>query len=122
VFYVIAGILLVFFARQKLMMRSVRQYSATDLSAILKKPGEIVLLDVRTARERQARSIPGSIHIPLHELGSRMEELERHKGKEILCYCQSGNRSLSAALRLKKKGFRVANLRGGIVEWSDHNR
>jgi len=76
------------------------------------------MLDVRTARERSYRSIPGSLHIPLHELNARMKELERYRSKEIICYCASGSRSISAALRLKKAGFNVANLEGGLATWN----
>ncbi len=76
-----------------------------------------MLLDVRTLNERQSRSIPSSIHIPLHELFSRMKELEKHRSKEIICYCASGNRSVSAGIKLKKAGFTVGNLKGGIASW-----
>lgn len=84
----------------------------------MKQSGSPVLLDVRTNAERERKSIKGSLHIPLHELGRRMEELEKHKSKEIICYCQSGSRSFSAAARLKKFGFTVANMNGGISEWN----
>ena len=78
----------------------------------------MVLLDVRTRGERAAQHIQGSLHIPLHQLEKRIDELQKHQNKEIICYCQTGSRSLSAAIRLKKHGFTVANLKGGIAEWN----
>lgn len=100
------------------MLRGMKQYSPREVSDLMKQSNATVLLDVRTFAERQRKTIKGSIHIPLHELGRRKDELEKHKNKEIVCYCQSGNRSLSAASKLRKFGFTVANMKGGIAEWN----
>ena len=106
------------YIRRWLLLRGMKQYSPREAAEAMKQAGSKILLDVRTAAERQRNSIKGSIHIPLHELGRRIEELNRHKNKEVICYCQSGNRSVSAAARLKKSGFTVANMKGGITEWN----
>jgi rhodanese-related sulfurtransferase len=79
---------------------------------------DVVLLDVRTAKERSASNIHGSIHIPINELAREIDKLERYKSKEIVCFCQTGSRSLVAAARLKKLGFKVAHLAGGMGEWN----
>ena len=42
------------------------------------------------------RFIPGSTHIPLDELRERLSELPRDR--EIITYCQSGQRSYYAAV------------------------
>jgi rhodanese-related sulfurtransferase len=106
------------YLRRWLLLRGMKQYSPQEVADAMKQSGSTILLDVRTAAERQRNSIKGSIHIPLHELGRRAEELNKHRNKEVICYCQSGNRSLSAAARLKKSGFTVANMKGGIAEWN----
>jgi len=80
-------------------------------------PAGAVLLDVRTPAERSRSSIPGSVHIPLHQLTARVGELEKYRARQIVCYCASGNRSLSAAAALRKQGFDAANLAGGISNW-----
>lgn len=85
---------------------------------MLKQAAGMILLDVRTKSERSAQHIAGSIHIPLQELAIRIEELKKFAGREIICYCQSGSRSMSAAALLQKKGLDAANLRGGIAEWN----
>ena len=118
VLYVLLALIAFLYIRRKLMVRGVKQYSPREVSDLIKQSGATILLDVRTSAERQRKMIKGSIHIPLHELGRRKDELERFKTKEVICYCQSGNRSLSAASRLKKSGFTVANMKGGIVEWN----
>lgn len=116
-FYVAIIVVAAIYVRQLLIRRSIVQYDAGSVSAKLKAKENIVLLDVRTSAERSRRHIPGSVHMPLHELKGRIGELEKFKVKEIVCYCQSGSRSLSAANILKHQGFRVANLSGGISSW-----
>jgi rhodanese-related sulfurtransferase len=118
VLYALLAIIVLLYIRRKLMLRGMKQYSPTEVADLMKQSGAAILLDVRTAAERQRKMIKGSMHIPLHELGRRTDELEKYKNKEVICYCQSGNRSLTAASRLKKAGFTVANLKGGIVEWN----
>jgi len=74
-----------------------------------------ILLDVRSADERVKGFIPGSIHIPLDEIRSRMNELPRDL--EIIVYCQSGQRSYFACRIVTQNGFRVRNLTGGYRTW-----
>ena len=114
----LAGLLVLLAVRRALRVRSLKQYKPEEVEALLCSSQEIVLLDVRTEQERRRSAIRGSLHIPLQALGSRLRELERHRGKEIVCYCQSGNRSVSAAILLRRSGFKAANLRGGITDWN----
>lgn len=74
-----------------------------------------VLIDVRSADERAASSIPGSIHIPLDELRGRLQELDR--SKRIIVHCFSGQRSYFAYRMLRLHDFDVRNLTGGIRSW-----
>ena len=78
-------------------------------------PKQTVLLDVRRPDERAKGFIPGSIHIPLDELRSRMNELPRDR--EIVAYCLSGQRSFFACRILAQNGFRVRNLTGSYRTW-----
>jgi len=120
--YALVGLVLFMYVRKFMMTRAVTNYSAADLAERMGNRGEIVVLDVRTRGERQNSQIRGSVHIPLQELSSRIGELEQHRSKEIVCYCQSGNRSVTAAYKLHKLGFQAANLKGGIAEWNFQNR
>jgi rhodanese-related sulfurtransferase len=74
-----------------------------------------VLLDVRYPEENEDESIPTSRLIPLHELRTRMDEIER--GTRWLVYCRSGKRSAVATLLLKQRGYQAVSLRGGITAW-----
>ncbi len=119
IIYSILAIMLVFYLRKQLLARSLNNYSGSEAKQKMKSGS--VLLDVRTAGERSSLSIPSSIHIPLQELSSRLKELEKYRGKEIICYCASGSRSVRAAIKLKKAGFNAGNLKGGIGSWNFSN-
>jgi NADPH-dependent 2,4-dienoyl-CoA reductase/sulfur reductase-like enzyme/rhodanese-related sulfurtransferase len=73
---------------------------------------EEVLIDLRSAKEVEASGIiPGSLHIPLEELRSRLSELE--KEKEYIPYCAVGMRGYLAHRILLQNGFTSRNLSGG---------
>lgn len=78
-------------------------------------PRTTFLLDVRRPDERAQGAIPGSSHIPLDELRSRLQEVPRDR--EIIVYCQTGQRSYIAARLLSQQGFRVRNLTGSYRTW-----
>jgi rhodanese-related sulfurtransferase len=115
--YLLLAAVVLFGLRRFLKIRSVKHYSPSETAEKLAEEEETVMLDVRTAGERNAQHIRGSLHIPLQELTHRLDELKKYQQREIICYCRSGNRSLTAAALLKKHGFMAANMRGGIVEW-----
>ncbi|MBC8287541.1 MAG: pyridine nucleotide-disulfide oxidoreductase family protein [Nitrospinae bacterium] len=73
------------------------------------------ILDVRDEDELEEGHIPGSLHIPLSQLRQRLAELQ--KDKEIIAYCQTGQRSYYACRFLAQSGFRVRNLTGSYRTW-----
>ena len=114
----LAFVLLIVFFRVKkyFITRSLKNYTPEEAKKLL-KGSSIVLLDVRTDRERKSGAIKPSIHIPLHEISTKANELKKYGEREIVCYCQTGSRSVSAAAKLKKLGFNSANLIGGYIRW-----
>ncbi len=79
-------------------------------------PANIVLLDVRTARERSVVTIENSLHIPMRDLKTAPDSLD--PDSEIIVICAHGVRSLVAARRLLDAGFhRVSHVAGGIRAW-----
>jgi len=118
ILYLLIAVVVFQLLRKVFLFKSIKHYSPVELFRKLKDSKAVILLDVRTARERKAQSIKNSIHIPLAEINSRVVELKKYQNQEIVCYCRSGNRSLSAASKLKKNGFNAANLRGGILQWN----
>ncbi|GAA2564912.1 CoA-disulfide reductase [Winogradskya consettensis] len=72
------------------------------------------LLDVRTDDEYEAGHIPGSIHIPVDELRTRLGELP---AVDLIVYCQVGVRGHTAAALLNGLGRNAVNLDGGYRTW-----
>jgi sulfur-carrier protein adenylyltransferase/sulfurtransferase len=75
------------------------------------------LIDVREPYEWEIGRIPGARLIPLGTLQAATGSLDA--SRDIVVYCKSGQRSGRAAEYLRGAGFRVANLVGGILRWSD---
>lgn len=74
--------------------------------------GKYALLDVRRPAEVEAKRIFESHHIALSELNSSIDLLE--KSNHYIIYCAGGYRSMMAASILKREGFDVMNVKGGI--------
>lgn len=83
---------------------------------------DALVLDVREDKEFTSGHIPKAKHIPLGQLSSRIQELDKFKSKPILVTCRSGQRSARACGMLKKAGFEtVFNQAGGIIAWERAN-
>ncbi len=79
---------------------------------------DAIVVDVREPAEYAGGHIPNSRHIPLSQIGKRLPELEKFKGRAVIVNCASGNRSSSACTALRQAGFdKVYNLSGGISAW-----
>jgi len=80
----------------------------------------MVILDVCTNKEYNNGHIPGAVHVPLQEIGNRIKKLK--KDKEIVVYCQQGNRSIWAIKRLIGMGYtNLHNLKGGYRAWKRYH-
>ena len=92
-----------------------KQITVQELNTQLEN-NEVKLLDVREKFELNICSINNSIHIPMQEIGTRINELS-HK-LEYAVICHSGVRSYQTCEFLYNNGFIVYNVIGGIDEWA----
>ncbi len=75
-----------------------------------------MLIDVRTEAEVSRGGIAGAVHIPLHLLPMKVQDLPTDQ--TIVFYCQSGGRSAQACAFVSSRGINdVYNLQGGIMGW-----
>jgi rhodanese-related sulfurtransferase len=92
--------------------------SVAELQALMAKPGSPLLIDVRSAAERDATGwIPGAVH------AARVADLVADAGAEVVVYCDCPNEASAArvASQLKQLGFvRVRPLAGGLEAWRSH--
>jgi NADPH-dependent 2,4-dienoyl-CoA reductase/sulfur reductase-like enzyme/rhodanese-related sulfurtransferase len=72
------------------------------------------LIDVRTAAEFAAGSIPGAINIDVNQL---RDNLERIADANVIVHCAVGQRGHIATQILRGYGKKVRNLDGGYTTW-----
>jgi hydroxyacylglutathione hydrolase len=94
--------------------------SAPFASELLSSPEPPLAVDIRAPREREQKSIAGSVGIPLNHLVENAKELPRDRA--LLVYCAGGYRSSIAASLLQRSGFTsVSEIAGGIAGWEAAN-
>ena len=94
-----------------------KEISVEELATWRASGKPFVLVDVRTPRELELATLPGSLHVALQELPVRMHELDRDA--EIAVICHTGSRSAFVTELLARGGFgRVYNVTGGIDAYS----
>lgn len=83
----------------------------------------VQLLDVRTANEYAEGHIAYATNVDVQQ-NDFLAKVEQTftKTKPAYVYCRSGKRSMMAANKLAKTGYKVINLRGGILEWIDASK
>jgi hydroxyacylglutathione hydrolase len=94
----------------------VRDFAA--LAAALRDGGAVVL-DTRRDEERARGGVRGSLHVPIHELAARLDEIP---DGEVWVYCGSGYRASIAASMLARTGRRPVLVDGGYDDEDDGSR
>lgn len=112
---------------QKIPLESVKNNPNNPLvrdvspEEVLEKSSELLLVDVRTSEELAGElgQVKGITHIPLDQLGGRVNELP--EDKTIVFICRSGNRSATAAAFAQEEGLDAYNMAGGMLLWNELN-
>ena len=101
------------------MAANTTEWQGESREALMRKAsqGEVVVIDVRPAREFERQHLPHARSMPLSELRQRVAELPA--GKPVVAYCRGPYCLMSAdAVRiLQAHGFEASQLREGINEW-----
>ncbi|MFI3189242.1 MAG: rhodanese-like domain-containing protein [Methylococcales bacterium] len=96
---------------------TIKQLSAIELKTKIDNNEPLLLLDVREPNEFRYAHIESSVLIPLNQISTRLNELDKQQA--IVVICHHGMRSQHAAQTLEQSGFtNLANLQGGIEAWS----
>lgn len=85
----------------------------------------VQLLDVRTVEEFNEAHIDADSVINIDKLEPDFMLKARKilkKDKTVAVYCRSGRRSADAAKMLADEGYKVIDLKGGILEWESRGK
>jgi rhodanese-related sulfurtransferase len=87
---------------------------AGDLYALTQEDSSAQILDVRERDEWEEGHIPGSVHVPYHDIDSMPDALDAARPVAVLC--ASGQRAaVAASLVARLGGERVLHVVGGGV-------
>lgn len=89
--------------------------SAEDLERYLDEGREMLLVDMRDPSDYAKNHIQGAVNIPGDELMERLFCLPFDK--LIVLYCYHGPNSMLAARQLAQRGYRAADVYGGILSY-----
>jgi hydroxyacylglutathione hydrolase len=97
--------------------------AAIDIETLARRvrADDVVLVDVREDDEWEEGHVPGSVHVPYHELRDGLPAGLRNGGKPLAVACSVGNRSSIAASLLERAGVEnvIHVAEGGIAELAD---
>ncbi|WP_346838029.1 rhodanese-like domain-containing protein [Microbulbifer sp. SAOS-129_SWC] len=79
------------------------------------------VLDVRDRSDYKAGHIVDSVHIPHGEVADRIGELAPLKDKPLIVADKMGQHAGAVGRLLKKQGFQVRRLQGGVSEWTNQS-
>ena len=97
-----------------------KSLTCRELTALVNSEQGLVL-DVRNNKDFASGHIVGALNIPFDKLASRMAELDKHKAKTLIVVDAMGQHAGSVCAQLRKAGFTVARLSGGISSWRADN-
>ncbi len=96
----------------------VEEITVNELHLAMTSEAGATLIDVRSKHDYENHHIDGAVHISLDDLSRQAATIDPMS--MVICQCQMGKRSLTAARELKKLGFeRVFSLQGGILAWDN---
>jgi rhodanese-related sulfurtransferase/glyoxylase-like metal-dependent hydrolase (beta-lactamase superfamily II) len=95
----------------------IERLRADDLHARAEEDSELQILDVREADEWERGHIPGSIHVPYHDIHSMPGDVDPERPVAVIC--ASGQRSAVAASLIARFGGEqvVHVVDGGVGTW-----
>ncbi|MEW9110693.1 rhodanese-like domain-containing protein [Cytobacillus gottheilii] len=92
------------------------EITTEELEQKLKAGEKLELIDVREDEEVAGGIIPGAKHIRMGTIPENLDQFD--KEKEYIFICRSGGRSANVCHYLQDQGYKVVNMKGGMLDWS----
>lgn len=111
-------------------LETVTEIYPWDLEEEIENTRDLILLDIREAKEYNMMHIKNSIHVPrgllegacVWNYDDTVPLLAKSRDQNIVAICRSGNRSVLAAKTMQEMGFEnVRSLKMGIKGWNDND-
>jgi hydroxyacylglutathione hydrolase len=99
--------------------KEVESIERIDVDGLHERREQVQILDVREQSEWDEVHIPGSVHIPYHDIHDVSDELDPERPVAVIC--ASGRRSVVAASLLQRHGRKdvIHVVEGGVGTWAD---
>lgn len=92
------------------------EVTAEELATMV-RDGDVQVLDVRTSVEFRRGHIEGAHSVPLGDLGKDPNALPVSREGKVVAICLTAHRSVAAVRLLKRLGYEVLQLEGGMQAW-----
>jgi rhodanese-related sulfurtransferase len=90
-----------------------------EAKKLIEEHSDLIIVDVRTPKEWEAGSLPGTINIDVkaNDFESQIKKLDT--SETFLVHCRSGARSSKAVKIMEDQGFKnIYHLDGGFLAWT----
>lgn len=97
--------------------RGGKSLGSSHLTALINRE-QAIIVDIRSNKDFGSGHITDSLNIPLEKFSTRMVELNKFKENKMIIVIDAQGQHCGPVCRdLKKAGFNVAKLSGGIASW-----
>ena len=90
-----------------------------EITHLIAKKDDVVIIDVREAKDFKKGHVPGAINLPQEKWGT-LAGLRRDTMNIIYCYAQNCHLGAHAAMQFAAKGYSVMEMDGGFESWKEN--
>jgi rhodanese-related sulfurtransferase len=102
---------------KNLFAKKYEEVNAQEFARLM-NDGSHVVIDVRSVAEFKSGHIEKARNIDVMSGSFTDKASHLDTNKTYLLYCRSGRRSALACSKMAAKGYKVLNLKGGILSWT----
>ncbi|MBF0300517.1 MAG: rhodanese-like domain-containing protein [Oligoflexia bacterium] len=108
------------FASDNKISSYVEEIDTTTANLLLKKGVDLVV-DLRSVEEFNREHLKSAVNIPIEMLDDNLNKIMKYRGKKVLIYCNTTNKSRIAVQKMLKNGFKkIKVILGGYQEWKQN--